>query len=78
MFVFIIIIAFFAHKSVVNGVGYNKFFWGGGEWVPGALLHRAGRILVSLPGIEQAKAVKRLSPNLWTTQGTPIIFSFLQ
>lgn len=28
--------------------------------------------------IEQAKAVKRLSPNLWTTQGTPIIFSFLQ
>lgn len=28
MFVFIIIIAFFSHKSVVNGVGYNKF-WGG-------------------------------------------------
>lgn len=28
------------------------------------------------PGIEQAKAVKKPSPNLWTTQGTPIIFIF--
>lgn len=72
MFVFIIIIPFFF--THVLSMELVTIIGGGGDGLP----HRAGRTLVSLPRIEQAKAVKKPSPNHWKTQGTPIIFSFLK